>query len=197
MSKKKSESHILPPLQRKIILHLAKEGAQTKNEIASGVSTSYKPTWTAFNSLQKKKLIKETTLKTYRGQTYPQYWLTDDGALIALAEGADSKHLLGMAKQIYPEDQRLACYLEVLPKVNLDIIRVVYSITHKGRFELDELLNLLLIGSATEKDDQSFEETVDTFKAYPDEFNAFKKRMDHIMEGLDKLKEFINASLKT
>ena len=197
MSKKKLESHILPPLQRKIILYLAKEGAQTKNEIASGVSTSYKPTWTTFNSLQKKKLIRETTVKTYRGQKYPQYWLTDDGALVALAEGANSKHLLGLAKQIYPEDQRLACYLEVLPKVDLDIIRVVYSITQKGKFESDDLLNLLLIGSATDKDDHSFEETVDTFKAYPDEFDAFKKRMDQIIEGLDKLKAFINASLKT
>lgn len=141
--------------------------------------------------------LAETTVKTYRGQNYPQYWLTDDGALVALAEGTDPKHLLGLAKQIYPEDQRLACYLEVLPKVDLDIIRVVYSITQKGKFESDDLLDLLLIGSTTDKEGQSFEETVETFKAYPDEFDAFKKRMDKIMEGLDKLKEFMNASLKT
>ena len=52
-------------------------------------------------------------------------------------------------------------------------------------------------GSTTEKNDHSFEETVDTFKAYPDEFDTFKKRMDQIMEGLDKLKGFMNTSLTT
>ncbi|MCJ7759995.1 hypothetical protein MUP59_02495, partial [Candidatus Bathyarchaeota archaeon] len=89
MSKQQRESHILPPLQSDIILYLAKEGSQTKNKIALGVSRSYKPTWTALKSLKMKKLTIETDVKTYRGREYSQFWLTDDGAMVALAEGAD------------------------------------------------------------------------------------------------------------
>lgn len=87
--------------------------------------------------------------------------------------------------------------LEVLPKVDVDIVRVVYSITQKGKFESDVLLKLLIFGSATDKADQSFEESVDAFKASPGEFEVFKKRMDQIMGSLNKFKDFINTSLKT
>lgn len=71
MSKQKWESHILPPLQRDIILYLAKEGSQTKNKIASGVSRSYKPTWTAFKNLEVKKLIKKNRCKNLSWKRIP------------------------------------------------------------------------------------------------------------------------------
>ena len=146
MSKKKSESHILPPLQRDIVLYLAEEGCQTKNAIASGVSRSYKPTWTAFNSLQKRKLLKETDSKTYRGRDYPQFWLTDDGAVIALAEGADPDRLLKLTKQIYPENQMLACYIEILSKMSHTIIKTVNS-TLKAKGKLEPIDSILLTES--------------------------------------------------
>jgi len=144
MIKRNVESHILPPLQRDILLYLAMEGSQTKNTIAVGVSRSYKPTWTALNSLEAKKLIKETDVKTWRGREYSQFWFTDDGTVIALADGADPDRLLELTKQIYPENQMLACYLEVLSKMSQDIIKIAYSaLETKGKLEPTDVINIL------------------------------------------------------
>ena len=189
MSKHKEGNHILPPLQRDIVLYLAKEGSQTKNKIASGVSRSYKPTWTALNSLEAKKLIKETDTKTYRGRKHPQFWLTDDGAVIALAEGADPDRLIELTKQIYSENQMLACYLEVLSKMSLDIVKIAYSaLEAKGKLEPTDVFNILFTES-TKISDQLQKEIIDILKTYPKEYDDFKKRMDQIWERLDKLKE--------
>jgi len=145
MIKRNVESHILPLLQRDMILYLAKEGSHTKNAIASGVSRSYQPTWTAFKSLEKKSLIKETDVKTWRGREYQQFWLTDNGVLIALAEGADPDRLLELTRKIYPKNQRLACYLEVLSKMSLHIIKIAYSaLESKGKLEPTDVINILL-----------------------------------------------------
>jgi len=191
MIKRNEERHILPPLQRDIVLYLATEGSQTKNAIATGVSRSYKPTWTAFNSLTEKKLIKETDMKTWRGRDYPQFWLTDNGVLIALAEGANPDRLLEMTKQIYPKNPRLACYLEVLSKMSLHIIKTAYSaLEAKGKLEPTDVINILLTETA-KSSDQLQKEVIDTLKAYPKEYDLFKKRMDQIWERLDKLKNVI------
>ena len=189
MIKRNEESHILPPLQRDMLLYLAKEGSQTKNKIALGVSRSYKPTWTAFNSLKEKKLIKETDVKTWRGREYPQFWLTDNGVLIALAEGANPDRLLELTKQIYPKNQTLACYLEVLSKMSLHIIKIAYSaLESKGKLEPTDVINIILTETA-KTSDQLQKEVINTLKAYPKEYDLFKKRMDKILESLDKLKE--------
>ena len=191
MIKQQSTSHILPPLQSDILLHLAEEGSQTINEIASGVSRSYKPTWTAFNSLKQKKLVKEASVKNYRGREYPRFWLTDDGALVALAEGTDFDRLFELTKQIYPKNKILACYLEVVSKMNLlDTIRVGYSaLKRKGELDPLDLMNMILTGTKKKTTDQQLQEIVDVIKTYPKEYVSFKKRLDQILESLDKLKE--------
>ena len=188
MIKRNAESHILPPLQRDIILYLAKEGSQTKNKIALGVSRSYKPTWTAFKSLKGKKLTKETDVKTYRGREYPQFWLTDNGVLIALAEGANPNRLLELTRQIYPKNQTLACYLEVLSKMSLHVIKIAYSaLESKGKLEPTDVINILLNKTA-KISDQLQKEVIDIIKTYPKEYDVFKKRMNQIWESLDKLR---------
>lgn len=187
---RKRKSHTLPTLQSDILLYLAETGSQTKNEIASGVSRSYKPTWTAFNNLKMKKFIKETDIKTYHGREYPQFWLSDDGTVIALAEGADPDRLLELTKQIYPENQTLACYLEVLSKMNPDIVKKVYSALRvKGKLEPIDIVTVMITEMQSKAKDQSLKDIIDTLKAYPKEYDLFKKRMDKILEGLDKLKE--------
>ena len=193
MIKRNEESHILPPLQRDILLFLAKEGSQTKNKIASGVSRSYKPTWIAFNSLKGKKLIKETDVKTWRGREYRQFWLTDDGSIIALAEGADPDRLLELTKQIYPENQTLACYIEVLSKMSPHIVKIAYSaLESKGKLETTDVINIILTeasSASSETNDKKQKEIINTLKTYPKEYELFKKRMDKILESIDKLKE--------
>ena len=69
-------------------------------------------------------MIKETDVKIWRGRQHPQFWLTDDGAVIALAEGVDSDRLIELTKQIYPENQMLTCYLEILSKMSKQITKI-------------------------------------------------------------------------
>ena len=85
----------------------------------------------------------------------------------------------------------LACYLEVLSKMSLDIVKIAYSaLEAKGKLEPTDVFNILFTESA-KINDQLQKEVVDTLKAYPKEYEAFKKRMDQIWESLDKLKEII------
>ena len=48
---------------------------------------------------------------------------------------------------------------------------------------------LILIETEKKTTDQELKEIVDINKAYPKEYDSFKKRMDQILESLDKLKE--------
>jgi len=132
-----------------------------------------------------------TKKTTWRGREYSQFWLTDNGVLIALAEGAVSDRLLELTRQIYPENQTLACYLEVLSKMSLHIIKIAYSaLEAKGKLEPTDVLNILLTETA-KISDQLQKEIINTLKEYPKEYDAFKKRMDLILDSLDKLKEMI------
>jgi len=83
----------------------------------------------------------------------------------------------------------LACYLEVLSKMSRHIIKIAYStLEAKGKLEPTDVLNIMLTETA-KSSDQLQQEVVDILKAYPKEYEAFKKRMDQIWESLDKLKE--------
>ena len=117
--------------------------------------------------------------------------MTDDGTLIALAEGVDFNRLLELTKLIYPKNQTLACYLEVVSKMKLvDAVRVGYSaIKRKGKLDPFDLMNMMFTETKKKATDQQLKEIVDVIKAYPKEYSSFKKRMDTILESLDKLKE--------
>ncbi len=97
-----------------------------------------------------------------------------------------------MTKQIYPKNETLACYLIVVSKMNPDVIKIAYSaIVAKGKVETIDVINIILTESQTKSSDQQQKEIIDTIKTYPKEYDLFKKRMDKILESLDKLKEMI------
>ena len=73
--------------------------------------------------------------------------------------------------------------------MSLHIIKIAYSaLEAKGKLEPTEVLNILLT-ETSKISDQLQQEVIDTLKTYPKEYDAFKKRMDTILESLDKLKE--------
>ena len=49
------KNQYLPPLQKRILLCLAKSHPQTINETVKAIKGHYKSSWTAFNSLEKKE----------------------------------------------------------------------------------------------------------------------------------------------
>ena len=50
------EKDILPPLQKRIVIHLANTKPRTINETVKAMKGQYKSQWTAFNSLKEKYL---------------------------------------------------------------------------------------------------------------------------------------------
>ena len=50
----KTKGNNLPSLQKMIVLYLSENEPQTMHETAQTISKCYKPTWTAFKSLEKK-----------------------------------------------------------------------------------------------------------------------------------------------
>jgi hypothetical protein len=103
------------PLQKCIILYLARTRPQTVNETAKGTSKDYKSSWVAFQKLEKKSLVKKVDKKYYLGNEYPYFWLTEIGILHALNEGANPEHLLNQTLKIYPQNRNLQFFIETVP----------------------------------------------------------------------------------
>src|SRR4030065_1363260 len=140
MSFEYPKGEILPPLQKRITIHLAKSGSQTINETVKSLNGSYKSFWISFNKLESKQVIKKIDVKSYRGQEYPRFWLTPAGVLIALFEGIDFEVLLDQTLKMYPEDKNIQILLELSPIFGIEVFRIAFSaLLKKGKLEEEDL----------------------------------------------------------
>lgn len=76
-------------LQKAILLHLAKRGPQTRNEISGELGVSTSNLYVSYRSLKEKNLVQAVETKTWRGREYDVVWLTRWGLARALYEGVD------------------------------------------------------------------------------------------------------------
>lgn len=188
MSYAKIKSDNLHSLQRLIILHLAENDPQTINQTVQTISKSYKPTWTAFNSLQKKKLIAKTHIKSYRGREYPLYWLTDEGIIMAVMEGASSEKLLQQTKSLYPDAKINHCFLEIMPFFNPEVMKMAYStVKGKGKLGFVEIATLFLTQGTMPMDIETGKKVVATLRKYPDEYAKLKMAVQLMIDQLNQL----------
>ena len=82
------------------------------------------------------KLITKVGSKVYQNNEYSLFWVTEDGAVVALCEGADQKRVLGRAIKIYPNNRKLHFALEIMPIFGLDAFKLVCSaFAKKGKLE--------------------------------------------------------------
>ena len=140
-------------------------------------------------------MIKEIGIKEYRGRKYPQFWFTDDGAAVALAEGADLSSLLAKTKEVYPDKKSLVCQLKIASKLSPEIIRVMYSaFSKKGKLEQVDLNMILFTYLQTEATVQTHGEIIDILREYPEEYASFNKRMGYLQKKLNK---FIDMTQNT
>lgn len=201
MSRQKTKGYNLPPLQKRIVLCLAKMGPQTINEIKKNIPQlelphthrcHYKPTWLAVKSLNQKGVIHKTGLKEYRGRRYPRFWLTDEGVVVAVIEGIDPSDLLQKTKETYPNNQILLYFLEIAPKLNPQVFRIGYSaIKNKGKLEPVDLATILFTQMQTGTHIQVFKETLQILKRYPKEHNSFKQQVQKLSENLNQIRKII------
>jgi hypothetical protein len=142
----------------------------------------------AFKSLEKKNLIKQTAIKEYAGREYPSYWLTDEGIMMALVEGANSKKLLKQTKTIYPENKTAHCFLEIIPLFDPQVIRMAYSsVKGKGKLGIREIIMLFLSQPSIAMDSKAAKKITFILKKYPKEYSIFKRTIQTMIDQLSQL----------
>ena len=188
MSKSKMKGDNLPPLQKLIVLHFAESEPQTINKTVKAISKSYKPAWTAFNSLKEKKLIRKADVKEYRGREYDRYWLTDEGMIMAMMEGASSEKLLKQTKILYPDAEIIHCFLEMMPFIDPEVMKMSYaSVKGKGKFGFIEVATLFLSQAAMPMDIETAKELKKVLKKYPVQYNMLKLAIQTMIDQLSEL----------
>jgi hypothetical protein len=191
MSKPKESKHMsnLPPLQKLIILHMAKTKPQTMNRIAKEISKEYKSTWTAFKSLERKKLIDAQGTKPNSKTEYKCYWLTGEGMIMALLENANSEKLLEQTKVLYPDNTVYHCFLEMMPFIHPEITRMAYSsVKGKGKLGFSELSKLCLAQAASILiDAETAKNLTAILKKYPEEYSKLKTAVKSMIDQLSQL----------
>jgi hypothetical protein len=132
----KTSKVVLPKLQRRILIYLSENYPMNIHETAKNLSEHYKASWNAFKRLEAMKIITKVGLKDYQNVKYPRFWVTEDGAVLALCEGADPKRVLKRALAIYPDNRNLHFALEIMPIFGLDAFKLVCSaFAKKGKLE--------------------------------------------------------------
>ena len=192
MSKRKTRSNKLPTLQKRVILCLAQNEPLTINEVKTKIPppAHYKPTWLAIKSLRQKGLVQDVGTKPHRGRDYPTHWLTDEGVLVALLEGANPETLLQKTRDIFPENRALLYYLEIAPKLNQEVLEIGYSaVRTKGKLEPIDLATIMLTQMQTGTSVQAFWEIVESLKKHPEQYNSFKEQIEQMLKNLSQLKE--------
>jgi len=192
MSTQKGKGNNLPPLQKRIILHLARNGAQTINETVKSLKGHYKSSWIAFDVLKQKRLIKKTDLKIYRNREYPRFWLTQEGIFVALVEGADSTNLLQKTLKSYPNDKTLQCCLELSPLLGLEGFKIALStIQNKGNLDNSDTMRIFLAHAQKDVSVKQFRKLIEILKRYPKEYYETKKHLSQIIKTLTKFESLV------
>jgi hypothetical protein len=195
MSTHKGKGNLFPPLQKRIILYLAKHEAQTSNQIDKAVHPRrkdlYHATHYAFDSLKKKGLIRKTDVKTYRNRKYDLYWLSNAGVFVALVEGADAHDLLERTIKAYPNDKVLQYCLEIAPFTGIQGYRIALSaILRKGKLEPSDV-TMMLAQRGKVLSIEQFKQFQEVQERFPEEREKQKKHMRQLIGLLEKMEEMI------
>jgi hypothetical protein len=183
-SKPITKKTFLPPLQKKILLYLANHDPKNKNEIAEALKSHYRSTWGAIRNLEKKNLIQIVGSKNYQGQEYPRYWLSPDGAFIALCEGAEQKSVMKRTLKIYPEKKDIHYLLETVSILGTEAFSYGYlTIKSKGRLEQSDIAKMVV--SQVQISPEQLIQFGKMLEKYPEQK---QKYYDLIGEMTDKLK---------
>jgi hypothetical protein len=191
-----TKSEFLPPLQKIILLYLAKTHPETKNATAKAIKGHYKSSWMAFNYLEEKGLIAKIDMKEYRGRLHPRFWLTTSGVFLALIEGINPKILLTRTVEIYPENKALQCIVEVTKILGTGMHKIAYStILDKGKLEETDVSTMFATQLQRELSLEQIKDLISIMKRYPEQFGNFKVQTDQAIENLKKVELFLKENL--
>lgn len=200
MSIPKGKSNNLPPLQKRIILYLAKHEPKTINEINSEIrppsrkTSLYKSTWTAMKALKRKGMTKKVKLKPYLGNKYPCFWLTHLGIFTALVEGADTQDLLEKTIETYRNDKILQCFLALTRFIDIECYRIALSaILNKGKLEQSDLTTIMVTQAQKDASIEQVKQSLGILKKYlpPEEYKKLDEQIKQYADLLKKIGEMM------
>jgi len=179
----------LPSLQKEIVKCLACSEPLTINQTKKKIHKEYAATHRAFQSLKRKQIIKEVSIKKWQGRKYKTYWLTEKGILAALILGASPKIMLTYASQVYPENNILNFTLKAAQYVNPNIFRIPYaSIDEKKALDISDVISVLAIQMTSETNEQNIEALLETIKSFPEYYMLVKQFLESFTEMLLRIK---------
>ncbi|MCW3982827.1 MAG: hypothetical protein NWE96_02405 [Candidatus Bathyarchaeota archaeon] len=189
-SKTLNKSDSLPSLQKAIVTYMAENEPKTIRQISIALSKDYSATHTAFKSLENKKLVAKVTVKRYREQDFGCYWLTDEGTIMALMEGANADKLLQQTKNLYPEAEITHCFLQVIPLFDPVMMRTAYSyVKGKGTLGFAEVAQIILSGTAEAMDIETGKKVSTILRRYPKYYAQLKVIVQEMIKTLNQLIE--------
>jgi len=152
LKKNRKYVDLLPPLQKEIVLSLAKNEPMTMSETNRKINRRYPTsTYRAFHELEEKGMIIDVEKKEYRGQKFSKYWLSERGVAFALLNGANPNTLERIALNVI-EREEIETYLEIRglspPKMSTIIDK---AILFRGIIDPDELSKLIFSEMASLK----------------------------------------------
>ena len=188
----KQSTSSFPPLQKRIILHLAESKPQTIYGTAKTISPTkrgnpknYKSSWVAFKTLEKKGLIKHTTSKSYKNRQYPCSWLTDLGVLLALHEGAKPEVLLKTTREIYPENKDLHFLIEAVPILGKHALDVLYlAVLNRGTINQTDLISIFAAQVQDKLTSKQISQFIEVLKRYPERHQQTRKNLRELSDLL-------------
>jgi DNA-binding MarR family transcriptional regulator len=194
---KTSKKVVLPRLQRRILIYLSENYPMTRNEIATNLNAHKKSSSNAFKSLQTMKLITKVGLKDYQNVKYPLFWVTEDGAVAALCEGADQKSVLRRALDIYPNNRNLHFALEIMPIFGLGAFKLVCSaFAKKGKLEESDKAQIYATQMQNKFTPDEEAQFSDVLNRYPEQQKPFVDAFSKMNVNMEKLLKQLKTSEK-
>jgi ribosomal protein L28 len=204
MSNSKSPKHIskpltkktyLPNLQKRIFLYIANNDPKTINETAKATKGDYKSSWNAFKKLEKKNLVKIIGSKNYQGQEYPRYWVSEDGAFIALCEGANAKSVIKRTLEIYPKRRDLQYLLEAVSILGIEAFDVAYfAYIKKGKLEQSDIAIIMATQMQHKLTPEGLKKYSELLQRYPEQSQRFIDFFKEISDNVKKLDALFKQS---
>ena len=194
---KKSKKVVLHKVQRKILIQLSENRPMTINETATTLNEHYKATWNAFKRLETMKAITKVGSKVYQNNEYDLFWLTEDGAVLALCEGADQSRVLRRAVKIYPNNRNLHFVLEIMPIFGLDAFKLVCTaFAKKGKLEDSDKAQIYATQMQNKFTPEEETQFADVLNRYPEQQKPFIDAFSKMGIGMEKLLKQIKTSEK-
>ena len=181
----------LPPLQKKLFLHLANNEPKNINQTVKAIKGHYKSCWNAFKQLEKKKLINPVESTGSQGLEYPRYWVSEDGAFIALCEGAKTKNLIKRTMEFYPKRRDLHYLLEAVTILGIEAFDVAYfAYVKKGKLEQSDIAVIMATQMQHKISPEDVRKFSELLQRYPEQsqgfIDVFKEMSDNV-KTLDAL----------